>query len=70
MRESERVHTSGGGAEGEAEADSPLSWEPGVGLDPPDWAEGSRLTDWVTQAAPGIMIYETSIFLFECIFYL
>ena len=35
MREREREHTSKGGvAEGEGEADSPLSREPNVGLDP------------------------------------
>ena len=34
LREREREHKQGGGAEGERETDSPLSREPDVGLDP------------------------------------
>ena len=36
LRERERAQ-AGGEAKGEGEADSPLSWEPNVGLDPRTW---------------------------------
>ena len=57
VRESERAHEQGEGAEGEKEADSPLSREP-VGLNPRTlgwWPELRQTLNWLRH--PGAPVY-------------
>ena len=58
-REKAYVHKQGGGAEEEGEADSSLSREPNVGLDPRimTWANGRCLTSWAIEAPLPICIF-------------
>lgn len=61
----EREGMRKGGTEGEA--DSLLSREPNVGLNPgTTWAEGRHLTDWAIQVPPKCLF---KLGLFVCLFF-
>ena len=60
----EREHEQGGGAEGEGQADTPLSRELDGGAPSQDsgnmtWDEGRCLTNYVTQAPQSLLLKET-----------